>query len=82
MPRRRRSLEEVLSPDDRWPKVFAEVAEYLDAGTTVVIVLDDQRRQAHVYRADRTPRILGADEELTIPDLLGDFGVRVARFFE
>lgn len=73
---------EVLSPSDRWPKVLAKVAEYLDAGTTVVIVLDDQRRLAHVYRADGTTRLLGADEELTIPDLLGDFQVRVARFFE
>ena len=26
-------------------------------------------------------RLLGADEELTIPDLLGDFHVRVGRFF-
>ena len=32
---------EVLSPSDRWPKVLAKVAEYLDAGTTVVLVLDD-----------------------------------------
>jgi hypothetical protein len=70
------------SPSDRWPKVLAKVAEYLDAGTTVVIVLDDQRRLAHVYRADGTTRVLGADEELTIPDLLGDFHVRAGRFFE
>ena len=37
---------------------------------------------AHLYRADGTTRLLGADEELTIPDLLGDFHVRVGRFFE
>ena len=58
------------------------MAEYLDAGTTVVVVLDDKRRLAHVYRADGTTRVLAADEELTIPDLLGDFRVRVGRFFE
>jgi Uma2 family endonuclease len=73
---------EVVSPTDRWPKVFAKVAEYLDAGTTVVVVLDDKRRLAHVYRADGTTRVLAADEELTIPDLLGDFSVKVGRFFE
>ena len=67
---------------DRWPKVLAKVAEYLDAGTTVVIVLDDERELAHVYRADGTTRMLTAEEELTIPDLLGDFRVRVGRFFE
>ena len=37
---------------------LAKVAEYLDAGTTVVLVLDDERRLAHVYRDDRAPRRL------------------------
>ena len=73
---------EVLSPSDRWPKVLAKVAEYLDAGTTVVIVLDDARALAHVFRADGTTRMLTVEEELTIPDLLGDFCVKVGRFFE
>ena len=64
------------------PKVLAKVAEYLDAGTTIVLVLDDPCRLAHLYRADGTTRLLGSDEELTIPDLLGDFHVRIGRFFE
>jgi Uma2 family endonuclease len=73
---------EVLSPSDRWPKVLAKVAEYLDAGTSVVLVLVDKRRIAHLFRADGTIRMLGPDEELTIPDIFGDFQVRVGRFFE
>jgi Uma2 family endonuclease len=73
---------EVLSPSDRWPKVLAKVAEYLDAGTTVVLVLDDERRLAHLYRADSAPHSLAADDELSIPDLLGDFRIRVGWFFE
>ena len=75
-------IVEVLSPSDRWPKVLAKVAEYLDAGTTVVLVLDDERRLGHVYSADAAPRLLAAKEELSIPDLLGDFRVRISRFFE
>jgi Uma2 family endonuclease len=75
-------IVEVLSPTDRWPKVLAKVAEYLEAGTSAVIVLDDERRQAHLYRADGATQVLDADEELTIPDLLADFHVRVGRFFE
>jgi Uma2 family endonuclease len=75
-------IVEVLSPSDRWPRLLAKVAEYLEAGTTVVMVLDDERRLAHLYRADGTTRILGALDELTIPDLFGDFRVRVGRFFE
>jgi Uma2 family endonuclease len=73
---------EVLSPSDRWPKVLAKIAEYLNAGTTAVLVLDDARRLAHIYRADAAPRLLQAEDELNIPDLLGDFRVRVGRFFE
>jgi Uma2 family endonuclease len=75
-------IVEVLSPNDRWPKVLAKVAEYLDAGTVVVLVLDDQRRMAHEYRADGTTRLYGADDDLTLPDLLGEFRVRVGLFFE
>ena len=75
-------IVEVLSPSDRWPKVLGKVAEYLDAGTTVVLVLDDQRRMAQLYRADGNTRLLGAEDELSIPDLLGDFHVKVGRFFD
>ena len=73
---------ELVSPSDRWPKVLAKVAEYLDAGTSAVIVLDDSRRVAHLYRADGATLLLGATDELTIPELLGDFSVSVGRFFE
>jgi Uma2 family endonuclease len=73
---------EVLSPSDRWPKVLAKVAEYLDAGTTWDLILDDDRRLAHLYRADGTTSVLGSNDELTIPELLGDFRVKVGRFFE
>jgi Uma2 family endonuclease len=75
-------IVEVPSPTDRWPKVLAKVAEYLEAGTSAVLVLDDERRQARLYRADGATQVLAADAELTIPDLLDDFRVRVGRFFE
>jgi Uma2 family endonuclease len=75
-------IVDVISPSDRWPKVLAKVAEYLDAGTTVVLVLDEERRLAYVYRADAAPRLLAADDELRIPDLRGDFHACVSRFFE
>jgi Uma2 family endonuclease len=73
---------EVRSPSDGWPKVFQKASEYLAAGVSVVVVLDDQRRSAHVLGADGTARMLAGDEELTIPEILGDFRVAVRRFFE
>jgi Uma2 family endonuclease len=73
---------EVRSPSDRWTKLLGKVAEYLEAGVLVVVVLDPEPRTAHVYDADRPARILGPDDELTLPEILGDFQVAVRRFFE
>jgi Uma2 family endonuclease len=73
---------EVRSPGDRWSQIHAKVAEYLEAGVKVVCVLDEQTQQAHVFTADQPPRILKADEELTLPEVLGEFRVLVRRFFE
>jgi Uma2 family endonuclease len=73
---------EVLSPSDRWPNVFAKVAEYLKAGVSAVVEHDDARRSARVFRDDGTVGILMADEELAIPELLGEFRVNVSLFFD
>ena len=73
---------EVFSPHDRWPKVLAKVAEYLNAGVATVCVLDPERRTLHLYEGEQPVRILGADDELTLPAPLGDFRVQVGRFLE
>lgn len=72
---------EVRSKSDRWPGVLAKAAEYLNAGVSVVVVLDDDRAEAHVVTADRN-QVLGLDEELTFPEILPGFSVAVRRFFE
>jgi Uma2 family endonuclease len=74
-------IVEVRSPGDRWPKVMVKAAEYLVAGVSIV-VLDDDRKTAHVFGADGTNQMLGLEDELTLPDLLGDFRVGVRRLFE
>jgi Uma2 family endonuclease len=73
---------EVLSPNDRWPKVLVRVAEYLNAGVAAVGVLDPARRTLTLFEGDQPVRILGEADELTLPALLGDFRVLVGRFFE
>ena len=72
---------EVRSKSDRWPKVLAKAAEYLDAGVSVVMVLDDEETTAHIITQDRY-QILNADDELTVPEILPGFSVNVGRFFE
>ena len=73
---------EVRSPGDRWPEVLAKVAEYLAAGVSVVLVLDDQRRVAHLFDDDGGHQMLGPDDELTLPQFLGAFRIAVGRFFD
>lgn len=64
---------EVRSPDDRWKRILRKVAEYLEAGVTIVCVLDPKTESAHVY---------SADDALTFPEVLPGFSVPVRRFFE
>ncbi len=73
---------EVRSPAERWPKTLAKVAEYLEAGTNVVVVLDDEGDIAHVYEANGDNRMLHSEEDLVLPSVLPDFRVRVGCFFE
>jgi Uma2 family endonuclease len=74
---------EILSPSERWPKVLITVGEYLDAGTTVVVILEDEHRLAHGFTKDSVGvAVLRADQTLTLPDLLPGFSVPVRTFFE
>jgi Uma2 family endonuclease len=54
-------VAEILSPEDRPGEYLAKVAEWLDAGTVLVWVIDPQRVQAHVHRADGSLTIVGED---------------------
>lgn len=73
---------EVRSTGDRWRKINEKVHEYLNAGVTLVCVLDQQTETAHVFHADQPPREVKRDEELTLPEVFPDFRVLVRRFFE
>ncbi len=73
---------EVRSPSDRWVEMVRKAAEYLEAGVLVVVVLDPATRSAHVFEPDSPVRVLGPDDTLTFPELLGDFAVPVARIFD
>lgn len=62
---------EVLSPGDRPGEVLAKVADWLTAGTTLVWVIDPERRLARVYRGDGSESIftdrMALDGESTLP---------------
>jgi len=75
-------IVEVCSENDRWVEILDKVAEYLNAGVLVVIVLDPEPQITHVFSANAPPKTLKTDEELVLPGILDDFRVRAGRFFE
>src|SRR5260370_19824811 len=48
---------EIRSPGDRWALIHIKVGEYLNAGVTVVCVLDSVPQTMHIYHADRPDQI-------------------------
>jgi Uma2 family endonuclease len=73
---------EVRSQTDRWSRIIAKAGEYLEAGVTLVCVLDEQTETARVYRQQEPEQILTAELDLTLPEVLPEFRVAVRRFFE
>jgi len=73
---------EVRSPGDRWPAILTKVVEFLNAGVQIVCILDEQTEICSVYRTEDRPHELAADQDFTLPDILGDFRVPVRCFFE
>jgi Uma2 family endonuclease len=73
---------EVRSPTDRWQRLLAKAAEYLEAGVSVVCILDEMTERVLICRADELPVTLQGDDGLHLPDILGDFRVAVRQFFE
>lgn len=72
---------EVRSPSDSWNQVFGKVGDYLQIGVTLVVVLDEPTRTATVYSDAFGQRTFGPEDELTLPEVLPGFAVRVADFF-
>lgn len=70
---------EVLSPDDRAGDVLEKVADWLNAGTRLVWVIDPVRVSAMVYRADGTAVMVERDGALHGEDVLPGFTWDLAR---
>jgi len=61
---------EVLSPDDRPGYVREKVAEWLEAGTLAVWVVDPRERTVTVHEQGRRPSVFGEADLLSGGDLL------------
>lgn len=71
---------EVRSPGNSWPDIYRKIGEFLDAGVLCVVILEPEGERAYVARSGGLTT-LGPDDELTLPDILPGFAVRVGQFF-
>ncbi len=72
---------EVLSPDDRPGYVREKVAEWLEAGTNAVWVVDPRARTVSVHEARRKPRVLAEGDTLRAGGVLPGFELAVREIF-
>ena len=75
-------LAEVLSHDDRPGEVLAKVAQWLEAGTRLIWVIDPERRVARVYRADGSMTVLREGDALDGEDVLPGFSYGLKDLFK
>ena len=74
-------MVEVLSPGDRAGEVLGKVADWLNAGTSLVRVIDPARRCARVYRANGTELKVHEDSALECEATLPGFAMPLASLF-
>ncbi|OYT69161.1 MAG: hypothetical protein CFK49_12505 [Armatimonadetes bacterium JP3_11] len=72
---------EIVSPNDAYAEILDKVDEFLQAGTTVVWVVDPRRHKVEVYHRDAPMQILHAGDTLTCEDLLPGFKLPLKTLF-
>ena|SRR2546425_7433129 len=74
-------LAEILSPDERPAEVLAKIADWLAAGTKLVWLVDPERLEIRVYRADGSLSVLREHDSLDGEDVLPGFRCALAQVF-
>src|SRR5687768_4154947 len=75
-------VAEILSPDDRPGEVLTKVGDWLEAGVSLVWVIDPDRQTAQVYRGDGSVTTVSSDANLDGEAVLPGFSCRLAEIFE
>ena len=72
---------EVVSPNDRYTEVAEKTAEYLAAGTRLVVVVDPRTRTITKHPAQGETTRLGEGDTLTLDDVVPGFECAAADLF-
>lgn len=75
-------IVEVLSPNDRWSNITDKLEEYFAIGVQLVWIADPRKSYIYVYHSPAEVKRLTANDELSGDDVLPNFRVPVAEFFE
>ena len=73
---------EVVSPSDRRMEIEEKIADYLEAGTQAVIVVEPRRREVSIHRSAEAITILGEADALEVPNVIPGWSMPVSRIFE
>ena len=72
---------EIVSPKDRWTQIAKKVEQYLAIGVKLIWVIDPKTRRAHVYRAEKTVSMYGAEDTLSGESVLPGFELSLKKLF-
>ncbi|MBW3553650.1 MAG: Uma2 family endonuclease [Gemmatimonadetes bacterium] len=72
---------EVLSPSNRAGEVREKIAQYFEAGTAAVWLVDPKTRTVEVFRSPRESRVLHASDTLDGGSVLPGFAIAVLEIF-
>jgi Uma2 family endonuclease len=72
---------EIVSPSNTAAEVLDKVADYLEAGTRLVWIVEPGRRSVTEYRSRNEIRLLQGDDELLGHDVLPGFSLKIAEIF-
>ena len=72
---------EVLSPGETSGEVEENIADWLDAGTRLVVVVDPENQTVTLYRSHRDIRVLTNDDMLEGGEVVPDWTLPVRDIF-
>lgn len=73
---------EVISPNDRYTELAEKIAEWLEHGVRMVVVVDPRRRTVDVHRPGQPVRTLGMNDVLDGEDVVPGWSLAVRDLFD
>jgi Uma2 family endonuclease len=73
---------EVISPSDSYQSVEEKVTTWLEAGVSLVMIVNPRKKTVAVYRSPKNITLLNENEELDAQELIPGWSMKVSELFE